>query len=119
MDIRQRNLGPVTVLDVGGSLVLSEGQGDSLLKETIASLASEGRRLFVVNLSGISQIDTAGLTMLVAAQIAVVRRGARVTFASPTQRLREIFAVTRLSSFFDIAETEADALSRLQAAEEM
>jgi anti-anti-sigma factor len=114
IEIHQRSAGSVTVLDLVGSLVLSEGTQDRRLKEALSTLIGQGLRRFVVNLAGVSQIDTAGLTTLVAAHLVVTRRGGRLKLANPTRRIREVFGVTRLNSFFDVCETEEEALSTLE-----
>lgn len=111
MEIRQSAVGAVMVLDPVGKLVLSEGEDDSLLKDTITSLMRQGRRQFMVNLAHVSQVDTSGLTSLVAAQIAVRKQGGQIKLLRPTTRLRELLGITRLNTFFEVFDTERDAIA--------
>lgn len=110
MEIRQSAVGAVTVLDPVGKLVLSEGESDSLLKDTVTGLLRQGRRRFMVNLAHVSQVDTSGLTSLVAAQITVLKQGGQIKLLNPTKRLRELLGITRLNTFFEVFDTERDAI---------
>jgi anti-sigma B factor antagonist len=110
MEIRERAVGAITVLDPVGKLVLSEGQRDLLLRDTIGALLLQGRRQFVLDLAHVSQVDTSGLAMLVAVQVAVVKRGGQIRLLNPTRRLRGLLATTRLNTFFEVFDTEQEAI---------
>ena len=110
MEIAQRAVGAMTVLEIAGKLVLNEGLRDALLKDTISGLMLQGRRQFLLSLAQVSQVDTSGLAMLVAAQITVVKRGGQVKFVNPTKRLRELLRITKLNTFFQVFDTEREAL---------
>jgi anti-sigma B factor antagonist len=113
MDVRERTVGPVTVLDPVGALVLDDTQVDTALKDTVGRLMSEGRRLFTIDLSHVTQVDTSGLTSLVAAQVVVLKHGGHIKLSSPTPRLSQLLAVTRLNKFFEICGTEREAIEKL------
>jgi anti-sigma B factor antagonist len=110
MEIREGAVGAITVLDPVGKLVLGEGDSDTLLKDTMTRLMHEGRRQFMVNLAHISQVDTSGLTCLVAAQITVLKQGGQIKLLNPTQRLRELLGITKLNRFFEVFDSERDAI---------
>lgn len=59
MQIDERIVGDVTVLDLKGKMTL--GEGDELLKDKINSLVSQGHKKLVLNLEGVPYIDSAGL----------------------------------------------------------
>lgn len=111
MEIHERITGAVTVLAPVGRLVLTEAQPDTLLRDTITQMMLQGHRHFIVDLAQISQIDTSGLTMLVGAHLAVVKRGGHIRLLNPTKRIREIFSVTKLNTFFEVFDTESEALN--------
>lgn len=113
MDIRERTVGAITVLDPVGPLVLEEGQDEYGLKDTVGRLMDEGRRQFMLDLSHITHVDTSGLTSLVAAQVAVLKHGGQIALSCPTPRLRQLLAVTRLNKFFEIFGTEQEAIEKL------
>jgi anti-sigma B factor antagonist len=110
MEIGQRAVGAITVLDLSGKLTLNEGLRDALLKDTIAGAMLQGRRQFMVSLAHVSQVDTSGLAMLVAAQITVVKRGGHIKLLNPTKRFRELLAITKLNKFFEVFDTEQQAI---------
>ena len=113
MDVRERIVGPVTVLDPVGALVLDETQDDNPLKDAVGRLMREGRRLFTIDLSHVTQVDTSGLTSLVAAQVSVLKHGGQIKLSSPTPRLLQLLSVTRLNKFFEIFGTEREAIEKL------
>lgn len=113
MDIRQRTVGSITLLDPVGKLMLHEEAVDTVIKDTLTALMAQGRRQFVLNLQNISQVDTSGLTTLVAAHLAVIRHGGQLKLANPTKRLREVLGITKLNAFLDVCDSERDAIERL------
>jgi anti-sigma B factor antagonist len=115
VEIHERRIGDIAVLQPDGRLVLSETPGDAVIKDRVDALIQEGSNLFVLDLTHVSHVDTSGLTALVAVYIAVRKRGGRIALLNPTQRVRELLAVTRMNSFLDIFETE-DAAARSFAA---
>ena len=113
MEIRQRSAGPVTVLDIIGRMVLSDGNDEPLLEESVEHLISLGQRQVVVNLAAVPQIDTSGLSALVGAYLTAVRRDARLALAQPSTRLRQLLGVTGLDTLFAVCGTDEEAIARL------
>jgi len=111
MEIRERAVGAVAVLDAVGRMVLTETEDDRALREKVIQLVSAGHRQLVVNLGAVTQVDTAGLTSLVSAHVAAVRRGAHLSLANPTPRIRELLRVTRLNFLLETYDTEEDAIA--------
>src|SRR5258705_5715162 len=62
MTIQERVVGSVTVLDLEGKMVL--GDGDTLLKDKIHSLALQELQNIVLNLGRVSYMDSSGLESL-------------------------------------------------------
>ena len=118
MNIRQRTIGEAAALDVTGRLVLGEQPEDGLLRETIVELLHNGQRDIIVNLDGVSQVDTSGLTALVGAHLIVAQRNGRVKLVNSNGRVRRVLSATRLDTIFEVFDTERDALAsfRTQAA---
>ena len=63
MEIVERTMSDVTVLDLKGKMTL--GEGDELLKDKINSLLTNGKKKLVLNLEGVPYIDSAGLGEIV------------------------------------------------------
>src|SRR5260370_6994445 len=76
MEIRQRHVGSVICLDLQGRLI--SGDEDSVLKDKVNSLLFQGHRTILLNLEGVSHIDTLGLSALIAIRHAADRSGCSV-----------------------------------------
>ena len=113
MTIEERVAGAVLVLDLNGRLVLNEGAG--LLKDKVRSAVYQGRKQIVLNLSGVSYMDSTGLGELIAAYATVTREGGSIKVANLTQRVSDLLAITKVLTVFDVYESEADALNSFPA----
>src|SRR3989442_14994037 len=63
MQIQERTVGAVTILDLKGKLML--GDGDTLLKDKVRSLVSRGCRQLVLNLADVPHVDSVGIGEIV------------------------------------------------------
>ena len=59
MEIEERSLENVVIVDLKGKLTL--GEGDELLKEKIDNLMQQGHRNLLLNLESVPYVDSAGL----------------------------------------------------------
>ena len=59
MDIKERVVGGVSILDLSGKVVL--GEGDLQVKERIKDLLADGQKRILLNLAEVNYIDSAGL----------------------------------------------------------
>lgn len=113
MTIAQRSVGPVTVLDLSGKLVLGDGSG--LLKDKINSVMFQGNKQILLNLAGVTYMDSAGLGELIAANTTVTRQGGSIKVANLTKRVNDLLVITKVINVFDAYESEAEALSSFSA----
>ena len=111
MEIRQRVVGSVAVIDVVGRMVLGERTNDTLFRNAVAEQLSAGRGQLVVNLSQVTQVDTSGLTALVTAHLSAAKRGGALKLADPIKRIRELLDITRLNTLFVVFDTEEEAVA--------
>lgn len=72
--------------------------------------------MIVVNLSGVTFIDSCGFGELVASRVSVANAGGEIKIIGLADALQELFAATGLVKVFDIFENEADALENFAAA---
>jgi len=106
--INERRTGDVTILDLKGRLRV--GGNAVALHKSIRSLVLEKKKLIVLNLAGVTFIDSCGLGELVASQISVKNKGGEIRLLALTDTLRELLTLTGLLSVFDTYESEADAV---------
>jgi anti-sigma B factor antagonist len=106
--INQRGVGEVTVLDLKGRLRV--GGNAVALHKSIRSLLLEKKTLILLNLTGVTFVDSCGLGELVASQISVENKGGEIKLCGLTETLRELLTVTRLVTVFNVYENEAEAI---------
>ena len=108
MDIAERMVGDVTVLDLKGKMTL--GEGDELLKDKINSMLAAGKKKLVLNLEGVPYIDSAGLGEIVRTFTTVSRQGGSLKLLNLTKRIEDLLAITKLLTVFETFDTEAEAI---------
>jgi anti-sigma B factor antagonist len=106
--IDQRRDASVTILDLKGRLRV--GGNAVALHRSIRSLILEKKTLIVLNLAGVTFIDSCGLGELVASQVSVENKGGQIKLVGLTDALKELLTVTRLLNVFDTYDQEADAI---------
>jgi anti-sigma B factor antagonist len=106
--INERRAGDVTILDLKGRLRV--GGNTVALHKSIRSLILEEKILILLNLAGVTYIDSCGLGELVASQVSVEKKGGEIRLVGLTDALRQLLTVTRLLTVFEAYESEADAI---------
>ncbi|HXG89417.1 MAG TPA: STAS domain-containing protein [Vicinamibacterales bacterium] len=109
MDIAERMVTDVTVLDLKGKMTL--GEGDELLKDKINSLLQQGKKKLVLNLEGVPYIDSAGLGEIVRTYTTVSRQGGSLKLLNLTKRIEDLLSITKLLTVFETFDTEQEAVS--------
>ena len=108
MEIVERTVNDVTVLDLKGKMTL--GEGDELLKDKINSLLADGKKKLVLNLEGVPYIDSAGLGEIVRTFTTVSRQGGKLKLLNLTKRIEDLLSITKLLTVFETFESEPDAI---------
>jgi len=109
MEIAERTVSDVTVLDLKGKMTL--GEGDELLKDKINSLLANGKKKLVLNLEGVPYIDSAGLGEIVRTYTTVSRQGGSLKLLNLTKRIEDLLSITKLLTVFETFDTEAEAVN--------
>jgi len=108
MEIAERTVTDVTVLDLKGKMTL--GEGDELLKDKINSLLASGKKKLVLNLEGVPYIDSAGLGEIVRTYTTVSRQGGSLKLLNLTKRIEDLLSITKLLTVFETFDTEPEAI---------
>jgi anti-sigma B factor antagonist len=108
MDIKERVVESVSILDLSGKIVL--GEGDVQIKERIRDLLSDGQRKILLNLGDVSYIDSAGLGALISSYATVKREGGHLKLVNLTKRVQDLLAITKLITVFDTFDSEKEAV---------
>jgi anti-sigma B factor antagonist len=110
MQLEQRIAGNVAVITINGDITLNKG-GDVLLKDKVQSLIQQGQKNIVVDLGGVSYVDSAGLGQLVQAYATTKNKGGALKLLNVTKRLKDLLVVTKLLTVFDTYDDEKAALA--------
>ena len=113
MQIEQRAVGDVTVLDLKGRVTL--GEGDELLKDKVNSLVNQGHKKIVLNLADVPYIDSAGLGEVVRTYTTVSRQGGSLKLLNLTKRITDLLSITKLLTVFETFDSENDAVRSFSA----
>jgi anti-sigma B factor antagonist len=107
--IGQRRIGNVSVLDLKGRTRIS---GSTVaLHRSIGCLALEGKTQVLLDLTGVTHIDSSGLGELIASRITVSRKGGEMKLCHLTDQLRDLMTLTRTLSVFDVYDDESEAIA--------
>jgi anti-sigma B factor antagonist len=108
MQIEERVVGNVTILDLKGKITL--GEGDEALKDKINSLVLQNRRQILLNLADVPYVDSAGLGEIVRTYTTVSRQGGQLKLVNLTKRITDLLSITKLLTVFETFDSEAEAL---------
>jgi anti-sigma B factor antagonist len=108
VQIDERMVGDVKVLDLSGQITFT--QGDALLKDKIHSLVHQGDKKLLVNLAKINYIDSAGLGQLVGAYTTVTQAGGQLKLVNLTKRIHDLLTITKLTTVFETFDSEQEAV---------
>jgi anti-sigma B factor antagonist len=107
--IHERREGDVAVLDLKGRIRISGGT--LALHRSICCLIQEGKTKILLNLAGVTHIDSTGLGELISSYVTLSSKGGQLKLVHLTERLQDIMTITKLVTVFDVYDNEADALA--------
>jgi anti-sigma B factor antagonist len=108
MTISTRQVGAITILDIGGRIVLRE-EGASL-RAVIRDLLKNGHKQILFNLGDVASIDTIGFGSLVGAFTTVRKQGGDLKLLNLPEKFAGVMQITKLYTVFDIINDEAAAV---------
>jgi anti-sigma B factor antagonist len=103
-----REVGAVTIIDMSGLLML--GDSCAVLRQAIRESIDQKRSKVILNLRGVTAIDSAGVAELVAAYTAMKSRDGRLKLLNPPKKICDMLELTQLSKVLDVFTEEESAL---------
>ena len=101
----------IVIVDCAGRIVFGEESAD--LRDTVKMVITQSKRI-VLNLSGVSYIDSGGLGTLVALYTTARNSGGSIKLANLTPRVGDLLQVTKLVTIFDVYDSEEKAIESYQ-----
>ena len=114
MTVTARIVDGITILDVQGTVTV--GEQAERLRDKVRSVVHEGARRILVNMAGISYVDSAGLGELIAAYTTTKRQGGTLKLLNTTKRLTDLLVITKLTTVFETFDNEPEAIASFGAA---
>lgn len=109
LDVKERQAGDVTILDMSGSIRL--GEGAIAMRDAVRRLVSDGKKNVLLNLNGVNYMDSSGVGELIANYTTLRREGGQLKLLNLTDKIQNLLVITKLLTVFDAYDNEAEALS--------
>jgi anti-sigma B factor antagonist len=98
----------ITVVNCQGRIVF--GDEATELRESLKRLLANTRQI-VLNLSGVTYIDSGGLGTLVGVYSSARSAGADIKLTGLGQKLRDVLQITKLVTVFEVYDSEQQAIA--------
>jgi|SRR5215470_889386 len=109
LQLSTRKSGDVTIIDLRGRVTI--GRPNDALSAELRKLAEAGPRDILVNLAGVTQVDSSGISTIVRSFVTLERRGGRLKLVNAVGHVREVLELTRLIRSIPTFENEDAALA--------
>ena len=109
----ERTEGEVTVLTLSGQILLDDG--DLAFGRKVADLMARGQVRIVLDLGGVTYIDSSGVGMMAAKLKRIRESGGDMRLVHLTSRSQRLLGMLKLMSVFETFEDEATAIRSFAA----
>ncbi len=104
-----RDHADVRIIQLSGKITI--GTGDVKIRELIDAALDAGKSRIVLDLGGVTAIDSSGIGEMVAGYTTVTKRGGHLKLLRLSSKINDILHVTQLITVFDVFDTEEEALA--------
>jgi anti-anti-sigma factor len=106
--IDESRSGDITILRLKGRLEVEEG--GEMLRERVNELVRNGRVNLVLDMSGVTRLDSMGLGILASKLLTTRQHGGTIKLLHTTDNTAQLLEITRLSSVFETFDDESAAI---------
>jgi anti-sigma B factor antagonist len=103
-----RDVGDVRILQLSGKITI--GTGDVKMREMIDTALGDGKSKILLDLAGVSTIDSSGIGEMVACYTTVAKNDGKLKLLRLSPKINDILQVTQLITVFDVFDDEQEAL---------
>ncbi len=108
MKATSRNVNGVEIISVQGKITI--GAGDTQLRDVIANAINAGSNSILLDMSGVTTIDSSGIGELVGAFTTATNRGGKLKLLHLPAKLNELLHITQLITVFEVYDNEDEAV---------
>lgn len=108
LTIEERDSGEVTVLILTGQMLLDDG--DLAFRKRVHDLIGRGRAKIVLDLGGVTYIDSSGVGMLVAKMKTLQENGGGMKLLNLNRRAESLLGMLKLLIVFETFQDESAAV---------
>jgi anti-sigma B factor antagonist len=108
LQIAEHQTDDIVVLTLSGQILLDDG--DLAFRRQIHDVIGRGHRKIIVDLGGVTYIDSAGLGMMAAKLKTVREAGGEMKLVRLTGKTQRLLAMVKLGSLFETFEDQAAAV---------
>ena len=108
MQIEERVFGEATILRLSGRMTWDDEYG--VLTDKVRTLVQQGERRLVLNLAGLSYMDSTCIGEIVTSLVSVTNRGGTLNLVNLPPRITQLLKMAGLLSLFDVFGSEQDAV---------
>lgn len=108
MKIDARHVEGVTILAPKGKITI--GVGDVALRGAVHQALDAGAKNILLDLNGVTTIDSSGIGELVSAYTTVANRGGKLKLLNLPPKVNDILQITQLISVFEVYDNEREAI---------
>ncbi|HYH18675.1 MAG TPA: STAS domain-containing protein [Azospirillum sp.] len=112
LSVMPMNVANVLVLTLNGKLII--GEGEFALRQAVQQALNSGAQRIVVDLRGVTAIDSTGVGELVSSYTTATNRGARMVLANLPTRINDVLHITQLITVFDVYDSVDAAVGALR-----
>jgi anti-sigma B factor antagonist len=109
LNAKVREVGDIAIVDLNGKITLGESTG--ILRDELKSLLAQGKKNIILNLNGVTYVDSAGLGELVGAFTTAANQGGSVKLLNLQSKLQDLLTITKLHTVFSSFDNEQAALA--------
>jgi anti-anti-sigma factor len=108
MKVTTRTSDGVEIIKLEGKITI--GAGDSQLRESITNTLNQGKSKILLDMSGVTTIDSSGIGELVGSYTTVTNRGGKLKLLHLPAKVNDLLHVTQLITVFEVHENEQEAV---------
>ncbi|MFW5808036.1 MAG: STAS domain-containing protein [Spirochaetota bacterium] len=108
MEINKRETNDIVILDITGEIDLYNAPE---IKDIINKLVEEQKYNVIINLEKVTYIDSSGIGALISSLSNLKKYQGGLKIINVFASVRKVFELTKLTSFFEIFDSEDEAIS--------